>query len=113
MKKDEDFGDVEAPDSSDSDDICTDDDKCGYVCPNYECQAEGSYFNMSACMCFYEDQCDIECPEGETLDPTQYCSCVPDGLIDDLMETIDGWIGSGSLIGLSMAATTLVGVSLM
>ena len=73
VKKDEDVAEAEASTSSDSEDICTDDEKCGYVCPNYECQAEGSYFNMNACMCFYEDQCEMECPHGETLDPTEYC----------------------------------------
>ena len=96
----------------DQDVACYEDENCGPVCEN-ECQQPGSYFNFDSCMCFYDAQCEIACPPGETLDPTEYCSCVPEGLIHDLMDTIGMWSDSGSVFGLSMAAASIATAALI
>ena len=87
--------------------------KCGYVCPNYECPQEEQYFDLDTCMCFHSYQCEMMCEEGESLDPTEYCSCVPDSLLDDLYNTMSMFGVSGSVIGLQMAAISLVSASLI
>ena len=55
----------------------------------------------------------MACEEGESLDPTEYCSCVPDSLIDDLYNAMNMFGVSGSVIGFQMAAVSLVGASLL
>ena len=37
------------------------------------------YSSVSTCSNVWSIEfCDTECPEGETLDPTRYCKCMPD-----------------------------------
>ena len=41
---------------------------------------------MDSCKCFVEYNCEMLCPYGSQLDPTQFCSCIEQDAYDTLMK---------------------------
>ena len=46
--------------------------------------AEGEFWNEDACMCFSLLQCKKYCGDGFVLDPREFCSCIPQKVVNKL-----------------------------
>merc|ERR1711862_62964 len=55
---------------------CIEDLKCGSVCQDKACDMD-HYYDFETCQCFVKYQCEMACPEGEDMMPTEFCQCVP------------------------------------
>ena len=73
-----------------------DENKVLYTCPSSSTTCEqGQFFNYLACMCLYEEQCDIACPDGEDLLPNEQCTCAP---VKEIKNLFPKWVSKDDVL---------------